>query len=162
MPWVDLGIVIVLAGFAVNGLMRGMIRQLTSLAGFLVGLILALVLHRGLALQLASVARFDIALEPLVFVVIFLSVWILASLMGFAAQRRSRDEEDNWVDDVGGSLLGLVTGLVMLSILAAGLVRLGLPLARQVRASPIGAWLLAGASLVGHCLSRWVSVPWLL
>ena len=161
MPWVDLGLIIVLAGFAFNGLMRGMIRQLTSVAGFLVGLTLALFLHRGLALRLASVAEFGVVLEPLVFVVIFLGVWILANLFGFLVQRRSREEESDWIDDLGGLLLGLATGLVVVSILCAGLVQLNLPVGRQVEASTIGVWLLAGASFVGRSLSKWVSVPWL-
>ena len=142
MSWVDLGLVIILAAFAVNGLWQGMLRVLGGLIGFIVGLVAAMALYRPLAVALARVTRVRIALEPLAFAIILLGCWITINLLAFAAQRRSRQEEDNWLDDLGGALLGLGTGLLVLGVLVTGTVALGLPVGRHLRASPIGAWLL--------------------
>ena len=142
MSWIDLGFIIILAAFAANGLWQGALRQLGGLIGFIVGLVAAMALYRPLAIALARVTRVRIGLEPLAFAVLLLGCWITINLLAFAAQRRSRQEEDNWFDDLGGALLELCTGLLVLAVLVAGTVALGLPLGRHLQASPIGAWLL--------------------
>jgi len=164
MPWVDLALLIILASFAVNGLMQGFIRQVAGLAGLLCGLVLASAFYRGLAASLALSFGFATDLEPLAFVVILLGVWILANLMAAVARGRLRSagpegEATYWPDDLGGAALGLVAGVLILASLALGVLRLGLPIGRQVQASRVGAWLLEVADHAGGILSRWLDLP---
>lgn len=161
MNWVDVGIAIILAAFALNGLTKGLLRQLTSLAGFALGLLLATALYPSVARRLGQATASDIALEPFAFVVIFLSIWVLANLVGFWAHRRSAAQQDDWVDDLGGTLLGLATGWLLLSVLAVVAVQWRLGAAHAIEASRLGAWLLASAAQGARLLSRWMPLPWL-
>lgn len=159
MSWMDWALIVLLASFAVHGLMEGLIRQLAGLVGFLAGLILASVLYRGLAARLSLSFDSAIALEPLIFVTILLGVWILANLVGIVSRKRSRDEDSNWPDDLGGALLGLVSGVLMLAILSAGVVQLGIPIGKEIQASQVGTWLLGIAECASRILSGWIAVP---
>ena len=160
MPWMDLSLVLIIASFALNGLMQGLIRQTTSLAGFFLGVILASLFYRSFSSWLGRAVGSFSAPEPFAFVVILLGVWILANLFGFAAQRRSPNDS-NWPVDVGGAFVGLISGVLVLAVLAAGTVALGLAVGDQIEASRLGGWLLHVATDVGDVLSPWVHVSWL-
>lgn len=160
MTWMDLAIVIILAAFTLNGLLKGMLRQLANLAGFWAGLILAALLYPLIAARVARPTVGGILLAPMLFVVILLSVWILANLLAFSAQRRARGREDNWSDDLGGALLGFASGVLLLSVLAVAAVNWELPLAPQIKGSRLGRWLLLVAFYEARLLSRWIPLPW--
>lgn len=160
MTWMDLAIIIILAAFTLNGLIKGMLRQLANLAGFLAGLILAALLYPLIAARVARPTVGGILLDPLLFVVILLSVWILANLLAFAAQKRSRGRADNWADDLGGALLGFISGVLLLSVLAVAAVNWALPMGPQIKGSRLGRWLLLVASYEARFLLRWIPLPW--
>ena len=159
MRWIDLVLLLILASFAANGVMQGMLRQLAAMAGFLVGLIVASVLYEPLAAHFATSLESKVALGPLFFVVILLSIWILANLLGFAGQRRARDRDSSWLDELGGALLGLITGVLLLALLASGTLALGLAVGQRIEASIMGAWLLAVARRASMILREWLTWP---
>ena len=160
MSSMDVALVFIIAWFAFNGLMQGLVRQITNLAGFFLGLGLAAYFHRPLAQILVLYAGQDMSLEPLAFVLILLGVYILANLLGFVAQSRKRDG-DNWTVDLGGAFLGLIAGILLMAVLAAGTLALGLSVGKRIGASVVGGWRLGVAADVGDVLSGWGRVPWL-
>ena len=161
MSWVDLAIAIILAAFALNGLTKGLLRQVANLAGFLAGLVLASVLMPIVVDSMPGATVSGIALAPLAFVVIFLTVWIVVNLAAFRAQKRSRGPEGSWLDDLGGTILGLLSGGLLLSVLIVAAVAWNLPVASSLERSRVAGWLLTAATHSVRFVSRWVPVPWL-
>ncbi len=119
MNFVDWIIIIFVAIFVVNGVRRGFLR---GIAGFL-GLVVALVLAVQFMDELSSILLYFFSLSPQVAVlltaviifVIVLAAFILAAkflraVLNFAAL--------GWLDRFAGSLLGLLKGAVVVSILA--------------------------------------------
>lgn len=156
----DVALIFIIAWFSFNGLMQGLVRQITNLAGFFLGLALAAYSYRPLAQILVLYAGLDVVPEPLAFVMILLGVYILANLLGFITQSRKRDG-DNWTVDLGGAFLGLIAGILLMAVFAAGALALGLGVGKRIGASVVGGWLLGVAADVGDVLSGWGRVPWL-
>ena len=142
MSWIDLVFVIILTAFIINGLIQGLVRQLASLLGFVLGLALALIFYRGLAGLLTSSSAAALALAPIAFVMILLATWGLGALAGLLLRRKARTEEKDWQDDLGGALLGLVSGLLVLAIFVAGVSQADSALSQQLRDSRLTGWLV--------------------
>jgi uncharacterized membrane protein required for colicin V production len=134
MSWTDIVLLFILAGFVVNGVTQGMLRQLLASGGFIAGLALGAALYRPLA------AYLPVGGEPLAFLIIMLGLWVLASLAGVLLHRRGKKDEQ-WADDLGGALLGLATGVLLLGLLIAATTVLRVPAAEQAAMSTVGAWL---------------------
>ncbi len=156
MSWADGVLLLLLAAFAANGTFLGLIRQLAALVGLLLGLTLAILFYQPLA---GIVVRLIPRLHPesTAFVLILFGVWIAAHL---AAALRPRAADVDGVDVASGTLFGLLTGILMLSILVTGVVWLGLPVARALRQSCLGGWLLDVGAWLAGLLSAWLPVPW--
>ncbi len=154
MSWVDLAFMILLCAFVANGYYQGFVRQVTSFLGFILGFGLALALYRAISRWLAPSAALQAATEAIVFVAILFGVWIASNLLGFGARERlrSRASDKGSNDDIGGALLGLLTGILVVAILVYGIAPLGIPPADEIRDSLIGAWLLEAIANVGPVL----------
>lgn len=154
MSWVDLALVILLCAFMANGYYQGFVRQVASFLGFILGFGLAFTLYRVIGNWLAPSAALQATTEAIVFVVILFSVWIVSNLLGFGARERlrSRPSDKRSNDDIGGALLGLLTGILVVAILVYGIAHLGIPPADEIRESFIGAWLLETIANVGPIL----------
>ena len=84
--------------------------------------------------------------EAVSFASLLLMVWVLFTFLGTISRRRATQGESDWADDAGGAIVGLLSGIVLLSVLCSGLVSLSAPIARQVEDSLIGRWLLGIAA----------------
>lgn len=158
----DLVLLLVLAAFACNGILQGMLRQLVSAGGFVVGLLLAQAFYRPLSAGLGAFIAAEGLREAYAFAGTILGVWLLANLVAILARRRTRQEGSNWADDIGGALVGLCTGVLALMIVCLGMVRLGTLFAEEIAASTIGGWLLRTADVAIIWLGRRVPLPvWL-
>jgi membrane protein required for colicin V production len=112
--WVDLIIAVVLLGFAIRGLMRGFFRELLSLVGLFLGLWIALLKFVPLGewlqhrLPLTEPLPFHLA-----FLAIFLSVSIIASLVGYLLHRAAKGLLMGWLDAIVGLGFGCVKGVMI-------------------------------------------------
>lgn len=118
MNLVDILIWLVLLGFVVKGFTKGLIRQICSLLGFLVGGWAALKYH----LYLAESSRHIIHLPPnvattLSFICIFLVVGLLFYLLGHLLTVIFNVILLGGVNRVGGVVLGFLEGAFILSML---------------------------------------------
>jgi hypothetical protein len=98
-------------------------------------------------------------------VLILFGVWIAAHLTAaLAAALRPRDSDTaadvDGLDAASGALFGLLTGILMLSILVTGVVWLSLPVARALRSAHLGGWLLDVGAWMAGVLSAWLPIPW--
>lgn len=159
MSTADLALLIILASFAANGLMQGMVRQLLGMLGFLLGLFLASNLYPRLAAALARNPRLVLAAQPAAFAVILLGVWISANMLGFVLRRSVRPSDRDWPDDVAGGLLGLVTGVLLLSTLILGMTQLGMQLGAALARTQVGAWLVSASQTILEWISPFLRTP---
>jgi membrane protein required for colicin V production len=141
MPWVDLALLAVLAAFALGGLVQGLVRQLAGWLGLILGLILAVLFAPWLARRIAP-PQPPFYLTLVVFALIVVGVWTVASILGRLHQQRAAQQaRDGW-DEIGGALLGLASGVLVLLVALPMLIRLGVISAEPLATSVLGAWLL--------------------
>ncbi|HSF32416.1 MAG TPA: CvpA family protein [Candidatus Tectomicrobia bacterium] len=144
MNGVDLIIAVVLLGFAVRGLMRGFFRELLSLLGLFLGLWIALLQF----VPLGEWLQHRLALtDPLpfhfAFLALFVSVSLIASMVGYLLHRAARGLLMGWLDAIVGLGFGFVKGVMILTVLLFLLSHL--PLAESLRAQ-------LGTSVIVHHL----------
>ncbi|HZV61242.1 MAG TPA: CvpA family protein [Methylophilaceae bacterium] len=107
-------------------IMRGFVREVLSLAGWVIAFLVA----RAYCLQLAQVLPTAIPGEPFrilaAFLILFLAVLLVSSLLGIALSLLFRQVGLNWLDRVLGALFGLARGgiIAVVLVLVGGLTSL--------------------------------------
>ena len=151
MTWFDYGVLAIVGISLLWGVLRGFVRELVSMVGWIAGFILAMAFTQALAAQFPpSLGPFLSAL--LAFIAILLVTWIASGLVGLILSKVIQAAGLGWADRSLGALFGLVRGLVIVLILVmlGGLTPLpGEPFWRNaVLARPLeAAALLARSAL---------------
>lgn len=140
MNGLDIAILVVLGMFLLAGLIRGLLKELCSLAGLGVGAVLAFRFHGPLAQSLAESLRLP---EKVCVIATFLAL-LLASILLFAILGALLSRFVNLIflggiNRIVGGLFGLVQGTVLLAILLFGFSLITLPdfLQRQKEGSQL-------------------------
>ena len=123
--------VILVAGTIV-GYQKGLVRQVLELAGIIISFILALLLARALAVFLER--NTPVPYSPamvIAFIVIFIGGTIGFHFLALMVQKYVRMSLLGWVDRFGGAAFGLVTAMVISSLLIS--LVLELPVSRPIR-----------------------------
>jgi membrane protein required for colicin V production len=122
MNWLDIIILVGLVVPAFMGLKRGLIKSALSLAGLIIGVVLAGNLYSSLSKILTFISNEDVA-NIVAFILILVLVMaiavVLARLLKFAAQIVML----GWVDHVGGVVFGLLLGAILWGALLATWVK---------------------------------------
>jgi membrane protein required for colicin V production len=122
MNWLDIVIIVALIIPIFVGLMLGFIKTLLSLAGIIVGVILASNFYRELAGVLTFISNQNTA-NIVAFIIILVGVMLLAILAAILLRVILRAMTLGWVDRVGGAILGFVTGAILISAILASIVK---------------------------------------
>lgn len=140
MPVIDLIVLAVLLLYLAKGLWRGVLPELCSVCGLLVGLFLASRFAPGLGAELARIGHLGGGgARSFLFVVLFFIGTFSFALLGFIVGRLPPASRPGGASRVSGGLLGLVQGVTMLALLLQALVAHGWltpPLARATLAPP--------------------------
>ena len=136
MNLLDLILAVLIAWFAVSGIVRGLVRQLFSLGGLAAGHLLGIRYcafaqgKLGLSFQYAEVVGYA---------VVFLAVYLVVRLIGGLIEDRVRKSKLSGSDRLAGMAAGLVKG-ALFSILIVFLLVILLPrdarLLRESKAAP--------------------------
>lgn len=118
MNWLDIVILIVLAGGTVSGLRTGLIKAALSLGGVILGVMLAGRYYAPLAERLSFILQAGVA-DVVAFVLILIVVMLVASLLAKLLQWVTSAVTLGWVDHLGGAVLGLVLGAIVAGALLA-------------------------------------------
>ncbi len=118
MSWLDVIIVIVIAVFAFLGLRMGIIKAVLSLAGLIVGVVLAGRYYAPFSEQLTFSSSANIA-KIVAFAVILIGVMVIARVVAGLLKRVVSVLMLGWVDRVGGAIFGLVLGATLCGALLA-------------------------------------------
>ncbi|MGZ9135777.1 MAG: CvpA family protein [Candidatus Deferrimicrobiaceae bacterium] len=140
MNLLDLLLAVLIAWFAVSGIVRGLVRQLFSLGGLVAGHLLGVRYYAfaqgklGLSFQYAEVVGYA---------VVFLAVYLVVRLIGGLIEGRVRTSKLSGTDRLAGMAAGLVKG-ALLSIRLVFLLVILLPRdARLLRESKAGPTAVA-------------------
>jgi membrane protein required for colicin V production len=145
MNLIDIVVAVLCVLFGVFGIVRGLVRQLFSIGGLVVGHLVGIRFYSAAASTLKLTFRYA---EVVGYVVVFLAVFLSISLLGAFIEGRVRASKLSVVDRVGGMVAGLAKG-ALLSVLLVFLLVIVLPVdarvLRESKAAPLaisaGRWL---------------------
>jgi membrane protein required for colicin V production len=111
-------LIAVINGFClIRGIFRGLIKELSSIAGVLAGFYAAYSYYAYLAKLLSHYLSFSAYSEIISFLVIFCAVFIIISILGVIIKYVSSISSLGWVDRISGAGFGLIKGLLITFIL---------------------------------------------
>ena len=149
MNWIDIVVIIALAGAAFWGLRRGLIRMIFTLIGLVIGVVLALRYYASFAEWLSQYIATTRITEIIAFALILIGVFVAARVIASLLHRAISWMGPGWLNRLGGAIFGLVIGAIMVGALLAALVSFGFPqLETSLHDSAVAAWLLTRFPLV--------------
>ncbi len=118
MSWLDIVIIIVVAIATFIGLKIGIIKAVLSLAGLIVGVILAGRYYVPFSEQLTFIPQDNVA-KVIAFAIILIGVMVIAGVLAWLLKRIASLIMLGWVNQVGGAIFGFVLGAIFFSALLA-------------------------------------------
>ena len=118
MNWLDIVIIAVLIISTIVGLRTGIIKAVLSLAGLIIGVILAGRYYVPFSEQLAFIPQANVA-KIVAFVIILIGVMVIAGVLASLLKWTVSVVMLGWVNRLGGALFGLVLGAILFSALLA-------------------------------------------
>ena len=118
MSWLDIAIIGIIGIASFIGLKNGIIKTVLTLAGVIVGVILAGCFYVSLAERLTFIPQETLA-RVLAFVIILTVVVVIASITAGVLKWLASIVLLGWVNRLGGALLGLMMGAVFCGALLA-------------------------------------------
>ncbi len=112
MNWLDIGIIVAIAITTLIGLKIGLIKAVLSLAGLIIGVILAGRYYVPLAEQLAFIPQATLA-KIVAFAIILIAVMIIAGVLARLLKWAASVMMLGWVNRLGGAVFGLVLGAIL-------------------------------------------------
>jgi membrane protein required for colicin V production len=128
MNGIDIAILVILCGFLLKGLLRGLLKEVCSLAGLFVGAFLAFRYHGPLAEALLR--KVDLPAEiavAITFTVLFLATMIFFMVLGFLLSRIIKLLFLGGFNRLIGGFFGLSQGVLLLAVLLFALSLRPLP-----------------------------------
>jgi len=149
MNWLDLVLIVALIIFALIGLRVGIIRAALSLAGLIVGVILAGRYYVPLSEQLTFIPQASLA-KVVAFAIILIGVMVIASVLARLLKWAVSVMMLGWVNRLGGAIFCFVLGAIFCSALLAIWVKF------------LGTGAITGSGLAAVLLDRFPVVLALL
>lgn len=146
MNWLDIIILVIVAASTFIGLKSGLIKMALSLAGLIIGIILAGRYYVSLAKQLTLIQQDNIA-QAVAFAIILIVVMIVASLLALILKMIVSAVMLGWVNHLGGALFGFVLGAAF----CAALLTLGVKF-------PTASATIKGSGLAALLLDRFPAI----
>ncbi len=122
MNWLDIVVIVVLAISTFLGLRTGIIKAVLSLAGLIVGVILAGRFYVPLSEQLPFIPQADVA-KVVAFATILIGVMVIAVVLARLLKWAASVIMLNWVNHLGGAIFGLALGAIFCGALLATWVK---------------------------------------
>ena len=118
MNWLDIVILVAIAVCTFLGFRTGLIGAVLSLAGLIVGIILAGRYYIVFSEQLSFISQASIA-KIVAFIIILVAVLIIARVLAWLLKRIISVLMLGWVNRIGGAVFGLVLGALFCAALLA-------------------------------------------
>ena len=118
MHWLDIAIIVLIIIPTIIGLRIGIIKAVLSLAGVIIGVILAGHYHAALAEQLTFISQASLA-KIAAFALILLGVMLVAAVLASVLKWLTSMVMLGWVNRLGGAAFGFMLGAIFCSALLA-------------------------------------------
>ena len=118
MNWLDIVIIVLIGIPTLIGLKVGVVKSILSLAGVIIGVILAGQYHNALAEQLTFISQANIA-KIVAFALILLGVMLIASVAASLIKWVISAVMLGWVNQLGGAIFGFILGAIFCGALLA-------------------------------------------
>ena len=118
MNWLDIVILVVVGIATFLGLRIGIIKAALSLAGVIVGVILAGRFYAPLAEKLSFIQQANVA-EIVAFAIILIGVMVIAGVLAAFLKWAASAVLLGWVNHLGGAIFGFVLGAILSAALLA-------------------------------------------
>ena len=125
MSALDIAVYLILGFFCIAGILRGFIRDLSSIVA-LFGALIVSKRYSYLASRLISLLKISDPSGTLAYVVVFIGTYVLIKLIAFALQRISKASGLSPLDRILGGLFGILKGAIIACI-GITLLQMGLP-----------------------------------
>lgn len=122
MNWLDIVIAVLLIIPIFTGLKQGIIKAALSLAGLIVGVILASNFYEQLGGVLGFIDNVDIA-NAAAFILILIVVMVIAIVLGALLKFTAKTLLIGWVDHLGGAIFGFLMGAIFMGAILATVVK---------------------------------------
>ncbi len=122
MNWLDIVITVALIIPIFTGLKQGLVKAALSLAGLIVGVILASNFYEQLAGVLGFISNEDIA-NVAAFIIILVVVMIIANVVAALLKFTAKAVMLGWIDRLGGAVFGFLMGAIFMGAILASLVK---------------------------------------
>jgi|TARA_B100001971_G_C18225326_1_gene560013 membrane protein required for colicin V production len=120
--WLDIIILISLVVSVFAGLRRGLVKSVLSLAGLIIGVVLAGHLYKSVSGILTFISNEDAA-NIVAFILILVLVMMAAFFFARLLKSAIKVVMLNWVDRVGGTVFGLLVGAILWGAILAAWVK---------------------------------------
>jgi membrane protein required for colicin V production len=128
MNGIDIAIIVILCGFLLKGLLRGLLKEVCSLAGFFIGAFLAFRYHGPLADALLKQVDLPTQIAvAITFTVLFLATMTFFLVLGFLLSRFIKLLFLGGFNRLIGGLFGLFQGVLLLAVVVFALSLQPLP-----------------------------------
>jgi membrane protein required for colicin V production len=128
MNGIDIAILVILCGFLLKGLLRGLLKEVCSLAGLFVGALLAFRYHGPLAEALLKQVDLPAQIAvAITFTVLFLATMIFFLVLGFLLSRIVKLMFLGGFNRLIGGFFGLSQGVLLLAVVLFALSLRPLP-----------------------------------
>lgn len=145
MTWLDYAVTGVLAVSVVVGAWRGLVREIISLAGWVVAFLAANLFAGPVALHMPDEIPTPELKALAAFVLVFVVVLFLGALMAVLLSRLVRAIGLGGIDRATGALFGVARAAILVLVLALAAGLTSLPRERAWRDSVSGPWLASAA-----------------
>jgi membrane protein required for colicin V production len=122
MNWLDIFLIVALVIPVLTSLRQGIIKVALSLAGLILGIVLASSFYEPLSSMLTFIPNKNVA-NIIAFILILSGVMVVASVLARLLNFITSVAMLGWVNHIGGAALGFVTSVLLWSALLATWVR---------------------------------------
>jgi len=116
MNGLDIALLVVLFFFFIRGIFRGFVKEVTSTAALILGLVLASSYYPYLAKYLESFRQLTGYREVVAFLVLFFVIFFLISLLGILVDKVIKVAVSNVTNGLLGALVALIKGVLMAAV----------------------------------------------
>ncbi len=122
MNWIDIVIIIALAGAVLMGFLQGFIMMFFSLLGTVIGILIASNIYSQVSTLIKFISNQSIA-NIIAFALIVIIVFIVAIIVGSALRALLSAVHLGCLDKAAGGLLGLIVGSLLVGALLAVIIK---------------------------------------
>ena len=117
MNWLDIAIILIVAGFVAAAYSSGLIREVITLLSVIIGIIVAGQLYDNLTADVLVFMDDSDAADAISFLVLFGAVYLFGQILAYTLKAGASLLMLGWANHIGGAVFGLLKGLIVVELL---------------------------------------------